>query len=268
MNEWDPVKVEWWTHPSFLRIVLLFKLTVACPGKLSVSLATLMLGHPRKCKLTSHAFCFFLGQGSANYGPWAKASAQLVFVNKGQRSAGIQQYAFTYVLSGVALPLQWLVAMDCVACKVKNFTTVFFTENISVFSCPVFYFIYYFNELLLFLAALSLVAPCMLSLVAVSGVYSLLQYMGFSFRWLLFLWSTGPRGTGSRSRSPLAQQRQLLGLERSLWSWCTGLAAPRHVESSQIMDQALGPSHWHVGSNPLYHQGDPILYVNLSILHS
>ena len=40
------------------------------------------------------------------------------------------------------------------------------------------------------------VAACGLSLVAASGGYSLLRCVGFSLRWLLLLWSTGPRASG------------------------------------------------------------------------
>ena len=43
------------------------------------------------------------------------------------------------------------------------------------------------------------IAACGLSLVAVSGGYSLLQCVGFSLRWLLLLWSTGSRRTGFSS---------------------------------------------------------------------
>ena len=35
------------------------------------------------------------------------------------------------------------------------------------------------------------VAVCRLSLVAVSGAYTSLWYMGFSLQWLFLLWSTG-----------------------------------------------------------------------------
>ena len=43
------------------------------------------------------------------------------------------------------------------------------------------------------------VAMCGLSLVAASGGYSLLRYVGFSLRWLLMLWSTGSRCAGFSS---------------------------------------------------------------------
>ena len=43
------------------------------------------------------------------------------------------------------------------------------------------------------------VATCGLSLVAVSGGYSLLLCVGFSLWWLLLLWSTGSRHAGFSS---------------------------------------------------------------------
>ena len=43
------------------------------------------------------------------------------------------------------------------------------------------------------------IATCRLSLVAVSGGYSLLQCAGFSLWWLLFLWSMGSRQAGFSS---------------------------------------------------------------------
>ena len=61
-----------------------------------------------------------------------------------------------------------------------------------------------------------------LSLVAVSGGYSLLWCTAFSLRWLLLLQSTGSRRAGFSSCGMWAQQL-----------WCTGLVAPRHVGSSQ-----------------------------------
>lgn len=46
----------------------------------TLSLANLIVGHPRKCKFISHTFCFVLEQGSANHSPWAKVSLQFVIV--------------------------------------------------------------------------------------------------------------------------------------------------------------------------------------------
>ena len=64
-----------------------------------------------------------------------------------------------------------------------------------------------------------------LSLVAMSGCCSSLQCPGFPLQWLLLLWSRGSRLTGSGGRSTQAQEL-----------WYTGLASPRHVESSQTRD--------------------------------
>ena len=61
-----------------------------------------------------------------------------------------------------------------------------------------------------------------LSLVAVSGGYSLLWCEGFSLWWLLLLWNTG-------SRAP-AQKL-----------WHRDLAAQQHVESSRARDQSHVP---------------------------
>ena len=44
-----------------------------------------------------------------------------------------------------------------------------------------------------------------LSLVAVSGGYSLLRYVGFSLQWLLLLWSMGSRCVGFSSCGTQAQ---------------------------------------------------------------
>ena len=38
---------------------------------------------------------------------------------------------------------------------------------------------------------------------------------------------------------------------------CTGLAAPRHAESSQTKDPTPCLLHWQADSHPLYHQGSP-----------
>ena len=51
----------------------------------------------------------------------------------------------------------------------------------------------------LFLAALGLVAAHGLPLVVASGAYSSLRCVGFSFRWLLLLQSTGSRCAGFSS---------------------------------------------------------------------
>ena len=70
------------------------------------------------------------------------------------------------------------------------------------------------------------VAVCRLSLIAASGGYSSLRCSGFPLWRLLSLWSMGSRHTGFSSCGSQA----LVG---SLYSVVLGLAAPRHVESSQ-----------------------------------
>ena len=62
------------------------------------------------------------------------------------------------------------------------------------------------------------VAACRLSLLVVSGGCFSLGFMGFSSWWLL-LWNTGSKARGLQ------------------WLCCTGLVAPRHVESSRTRDQ-------------------------------
>ena len=79
-----------------------------------------------------------------------------------------------------------------------------------------------------------------LSLVEVSGGYSLLWRTGFSLQWLLLLQSTGSRHVGSR-----VQAQKL---------WCTGLFDPQHVGSSRTRDRTC-VLHCQVGSLPLSHQG-------------
>ena len=69
---------------------------------------------------------------------------------------------------------------------------------------------------------------------------------GFSLRWLLLLWNTGSRHMGLSSCSSWAQQL-----------WCTGLAAPWQVKSSQTRNQTCVPcigrwilNHWTTGEVP------------------
>ena len=81
---------------------------------------------------------------------------------------------------------------------------------------PFFFFLIYFWLYWVF------VAPRGLSLVAVSGGYSSLRCMGFSFRWLLLLWSMGSRRTGFSSCGMRAQQL-----------WRMGFVAPLYVGSSR-----------------------------------
>ena len=78
------------------------------------------------------------------------------------------------------------------------------------------------------------VAVRWLSLVAVSRGYSSLRCAGFSLLWLLLLRSTGSRRAGFSSCGTWAQQLWLVGSRAQAQQlWCTGLAAPWHVGSSQ-----------------------------------
>ena len=86
-----------------------------------------------------------------------------------------------------------------------------------------------FSFLIFWLLWVFVAAPG-LSLVAVSGGYSLLQCAGSSLPWLLLLRSTGSRHAGFSSCSTWAQQL-----------WRTGLAAPRHVGSSRTKAQSHVP---------------------------
>ena len=73
--------------------------------------------------------------------------------------------------------------------------------------CNFFFFLVYF----IFGCVGSSFAVRVLSLVAASGVYSLLRCAGFSLRWLLLLWSTGSRRAGFGSCGMLAQQLWHMG---------------------------------------------------------
>ena len=66
-----------------------------------------------------------------------------------------------------------------------------------------------------------------LSLVAVSGGYSLLWCAGFSLQWPLLLRSSGSRHTGFSSCGSWAPEHRL----STCGTW--GLVAPRHVGSSR-----------------------------------
>ena len=73
---------------------------------------------------------------------------------------------------------------------------------------------FFFNKFILFIyfwLHWVFAAACRLSLVAVSGGYSLLPCVGFSLPWLLLLQSTGSRCTGFSSCSTWAQQLWLAG---------------------------------------------------------
>ena len=81
-----------------------------------------------------------------------------------------------------------------------------------------------------------------LSLVRASGSYSLAVVCGLLIATASLVGAPG-------SRAP-AQE----------W-WCSGLVAPRHVESSQTRDQTPSPLHWQAESQPLDHQGSPSFFL-------
>ena len=76
--------------------------------------------------------------------------------------------------------------------------------------CGVFCFSFRFFNLFIYLfiyfwLCWVFVAACGLSLAAASGGDSLLQCAGFSWQWLLLLWSTGSRRVGFSSCGTWAQ---------------------------------------------------------------
>ena len=81
-----------------------------------------------------------------------------------------------------------------------------------------------------------------LSLVAASGGYSSLWYVGFSLWWLLLLLSTGSRHAGFSSCGMCVQQLRLAGSRAEAQQlWHTDFVAPQHVGSSQIRARAHVP---------------------------
>ena len=70
----------------------------------------------------------------------------------------------------------------------------------------------------------------------------------------LFITVRGPltmAASRCRAQAPDAQAQQL---------WLTGLAAPRHVGSSQNQGSNPCPLHRQADSQPLHHQGSPQLF--------
>ena len=106
---------------------------------------------------------------------------------------------------------------------------------------------FFFKELIFFLFICFwlrwvFVAEHGLSLVAASRGYSSLRCAGFSLQWLLLLQSTGSRRAGFSSCGTQAQQLWLAGSRAQAQQlWCTGLAAPRHVGSSQTRARTRVP---------------------------
>ena len=93
----------------------------------------------------------------------------------------------------------------------------------------------------LFLVELGIHGCKGISLVAMSGGYSLLCCSDFSLWWLLLLQSTGSRHLGFSSCSTWAQ-----------YLWWKGLVAPWHVGSSQTRNSTHVPSigGWFLTTGP------------------
>ena len=108
-------------------------------------------------------------------------------------------------------------------------------------SLCLFIYLFIFNKFILFIyfwLCWVFVAVHGLSLVAVSGGYSLLRCVGFSLQWLLLLQSMGSRHTGFSSCGTRAQQLWLAGSRAQAQQlWHIGLVAPWHVGSSWTRDR-------------------------------
>ena len=119
--------------------------------------------------------------------------------------------------------------------------------------CSIVYCFFKINLYIsLFLIIWVFVAAWGLSLVVVSRGYSLLQFTGFSFRWLLLLQSTGFRHMGFGSCSPGALGYvgfSSCGTQAQKLSHM-GSVAPHHVESSWMGDRTHGPC---IGSQIPFH---------------
>ena len=125
-----------------------------------------------------------------------------------------------------------------------------------------FFFIKLFILFIYFWLHWVFVAARGVSLVVVSGGYSSLQCAGFSLRWLLLLWSMGSRRAGFGSCSMQAQQLWLMGSRAQAQQLqCVGLSCS--VACGIFPDQGSNPCplHWQADSQPLHHQGRPVLSI-------
>ena len=104
-------------------------------------------------------------------------------------------------------------------------------------------FIYLFIFLFIYLQLCQIfVAVRGLSLVAVSGGYSLLRCAGFSLSCFLLLQSVGSRHAGFSSCGTWARQLWLAGSRAQAQQlWHTGLVAPWHVGSSRTRARTRVP---------------------------
>ena len=163
-----------------------------------------------------------------------------------------------------------MVAQQCVLNATELHTVLFFNK------------IFCFVLLICFWPRWIFIAVCRLSLVAASRDYSPLWCAGFSFQWVLLLWSTGFRRMGFSSCSTWALEHtgfsscgawaQLLqhtgsSVHRPQQLWCTGsVVVARGPQSTDSVVVAHGLScsvacgiFPDQGSNPcpLHQQADP-----------
>ena len=107
------------------------------------------------------------------------------------------------------------------------------------------FFFLYINLFILFIyfwLCWVFIAARGLSLVAVSGGYSLLLCTGFSLRWLLLLQTRGSRHAGFSSCGLQSQQLWLTSPRAQAQElWRTGLVAPQHAGSSWTRAQTRVP---------------------------
>ena len=96
-----------------------------------------------------------------------------------------------------------------------------------------------------------IVAQVAFSLVAANRATLQLPCVGFSWQWLLLLWSIGCRCMGFSSCGTWAQQLQPLGSgAQAQQLWCMDLFALQHVGSSYIRYGTRGSC---IGRRILYH---------------
>ena len=116
---------------------------------------------------------------------------------------------------------------------------------------PWLFFFFFFNKFIYFWLRWVFIAACRLSLVAVSGSYSLLPCVGFSLEWLLLLRSTGSRLAGSVVVPPRLQSTGSVVV-------APGLSCSAACGIFPDQDSNPCPLHWQADSSPLLHQGSPV----------
>ena len=116
--------------------------------------------------------------------------------------------SYPYNLRKHSFHVKNIVELWLSLCAEKNLTSLFSPRFLSTFLLFVYLFVYLFIYLWLHQV---FVAVHGLSLVAVSGGYSLLHCAGFSLRWLVLLRSMGSRCAGFSSCGTQARQLWLVG---------------------------------------------------------